>query len=84
MAEADRNGQFQKISGKVEAAREKTTAAWQRPATSWPRKSPTRKTKPPKLPVTSKTGLRPRGTKHPSSGTRSAASGGDGPAMQRG
>jgi|GEM_PF-2148732 len=30
MAEADRNAQFQKISGKVEAAREKTTAAWQK------------------------------------------------------
>jgi predicted Holliday junction resolvase-like endonuclease len=29
MAEADRNAKFQKISGKVEAAREKTTAAWQ-------------------------------------------------------
>ena len=30
MAEADRNAQFQKISGKVEAAREKTAAAWQK------------------------------------------------------
>lgn len=30
MAEADRNAQFEKISGKVEAAREKTTAAWQK------------------------------------------------------
>jgi predicted Holliday junction resolvase-like endonuclease len=30
MAEVDRNAQFQKISSKVEAAREKTTAAWQK------------------------------------------------------
>jgi gas vesicle protein len=30
MAEADRNGQFEKISGKVQAAKEKTTAAWQK------------------------------------------------------
>ena len=30
MAEADRNAQFEKISGKAEAAREKTTAAWQK------------------------------------------------------
>lgn len=30
MAEADRNAQFQKISGTVDAAREKTTAAWQK------------------------------------------------------
>jgi predicted Holliday junction resolvase-like endonuclease len=30
MAEADRNAQFQNISGKVEAAREKTAAAWQK------------------------------------------------------
>jgi len=30
MGEADRNAQFEKISGKVEAAKEKTTAAWQR------------------------------------------------------
>jgi predicted Holliday junction resolvase-like endonuclease len=30
MTEADRNAQFQKISGKVEAATEKTTAAWQK------------------------------------------------------
>jgi predicted Holliday junction resolvase-like endonuclease len=30
MAEADRNAQFQKISGKVEAAKAKTTAAWQK------------------------------------------------------
>ena len=30
MAEADRNAQFEKISGKVQAAKEKTTAAWQK------------------------------------------------------
>ena len=30
MAEADRNAQFQKISDKAEAAKEKTTAAWQK------------------------------------------------------
>jgi hypothetical protein len=30
MAAADRNVQFEKISGKVHAAREKTTAAWQK------------------------------------------------------
>jgi hypothetical protein len=30
MAAADRNAQFEKISGKVDAAREKTTAAWRK------------------------------------------------------
>jgi predicted Holliday junction resolvase-like endonuclease len=30
MAEVDRNAQIQKVSGKVEAAREKTSAAWQK------------------------------------------------------
>jgi predicted Holliday junction resolvase-like endonuclease len=30
MAEADRNAQLQKISGKVETARERATAAWQK------------------------------------------------------
>ena len=30
MGEADRYAQFEKISGKVEAAKEKTTAAWQK------------------------------------------------------
>jgi gas vesicle protein len=30
MAQDDRNTEFRKISGKVEAAREKTTAAWQK------------------------------------------------------
>jgi hypothetical protein len=30
MGEADRNAQFEKISGKAQAAKEKTTAAWQK------------------------------------------------------
>ena len=30
MGEADRNAQFEKISGKVQATKEKTTAAWQK------------------------------------------------------
>jgi hypothetical protein len=30
MAEVDRNAQFEKISGTVQAAKERTTAAWQK------------------------------------------------------
>jgi uncharacterized protein YjbJ (UPF0337 family) len=30
MGEADRNAQFEKMSGKVQTAKERTTAAWQK------------------------------------------------------